>query len=171
MCCTSTGSFQLHHKSTFSTTKKNAFSFFYQHCCDKHIERSYLLEASLSFKCAMAPLKRTTFLWAWLFSFFFFLATVTRVLFRNERGLTVTCCQVIQLCRQTDVHRGAVERQLLCWHSSSYSADCGAWEFVQVVTVEQLIPSVWHAVGRFVWAVALGGGRRPWQIDSSCSKN
>lgn len=117
----------------------------------------------------MAPLQLKT-LFCECGSFPFFLARVTPVLFRNERGLTVTCCQVIQLCRQTDVHRGAVERQLLCWHSPSYSADSGAWEFVQVVTVEQLILSVWHAVGCFVWVV-LGGGRRTWPIDNSGKKH
>lgn len=54
--------------------------------------------------------------------------------------------RLIQLCGQTHIYWRAVQRLLSCLHSPSYSANSRAWEFVQVVTVEQLISSVWHKV-------------------------
>lgn len=57
--------------------------------------------------------------------------------------------RLILLCRQTDLFRGAVQRLLSCLHYPTYSANSTAWESVQVVTVEQLIP-VWHKVKRCV---------------------
>lgn len=98
------------------------------------------------------------------------LVSVTQTAYVNGPGLSVTHGQVIRLCRQTDVHWGAVEQLLSCLHSPSYSANSRAWEFVQVVTVEQLIPSVWHKVTGIVWA-ALWVRRKVCQLVSWVKRN
>lgn len=67
---------------------------------------------------------------------------VTQMVCLEQLGRSMPCCQVIELCRQTDSYCRAVERLLSCLHSASDSANSTAQEFVQAVTVEQLIPSV-----------------------------
>lgn len=68
---------------------------------------------------------------------------------RRTAGPSATYRRLVQLCRQTDLFRRAVQRLLSCLHYPTYSANSTAWEFVQVVTVEQLIP-IWHKVMRCV---------------------
>lgn len=59
------------------------------------------------------------------------------------------------------LQRGAVQRLLSCLHSPTYSANSTAWEFVQVVTVEQLISRLWHKVMR---ETSRGRFTQPWKM-------
>lgn len=78
---------------------------------------------------------------------------VTQMVYLEEPSLSLPCCQVIELCRQIDIYCGPVERLLSCLHSPSDSANSRAQQFVQAVTVKQLIPGVWHKVMWIIWTI------------------
>ncbi len=79
--------------------------------------------------------------------------TLVHVSITHTVNIKAQASQVIELCVQTDICWGAVERLLSCLHSPRNSANSRDGEFVQVVTVEQLISCIWHKVMRAVISV------------------